>query len=142
MWLRVWFCIKLLVTEASEKDFTEAKNVPKVIQSMNSSMNGIINLVKVGLKAIKMRGLPFDVSEKDILDFFSSFNIVPNAIKIGINAAAQKTGEAAILFQTEEDAKRAALEKQGDNIAHRWIELYLIKFSQYYSFELRYSYFL
>lgn len=105
-------------------------------------MDGILDLIGIGLVAIRMRGLPFDVSDKDILDFFSSFHILPSTIKIGINAAAQKTGEAVILFQTEEDAKRAAIEKQGDNIGHRWIELYLIKFPQYYSFELRYHFFL
>ena len=86
---------------------------------------------------VRMRGLPFDVTEKDVFDFFSSYNMLPGAIKIGTNISGQRTGEAVVLFATEEDAKRASLEKQGDNIAHRWIELYIIKASQYYAFELR-----
>ncbi len=92
------------------------------------------------MSAIRMRGLPFDVTEKEIFDFFAAYNVSPGAIKIGVNAAGQRTGEAVVLFPTAEDAKRAALEKHGDNIGHRWIELYLIKASQYYSFELRFDF--
>ena len=87
-----------------------------------------------------MRGLPFDVTEKDIIDFFFSYNIVSGSIKIGENSASQRTGEAVALFQSKEDARRAMAEKKGDNIGHRWKELYLIKFIQYYSFELRYKF--
>ncbi len=90
------------------------------------------------MMAMRMRGLPFDVNEKDIAQFFTSYGLKEDSIKIGLNAAGQRTGEAVVLFNSQEEAKKAYLEKQGDNIGHRWIELYLIKNSQYTAFELRY----
>ena len=86
---------------------------------------------------MRLRGLPFDVTEKDIAQFFVSYQIKDASIKIGVNASGQRTGEAVLLFNSEEEAKKAYIEKQGDNIGHRWIELYLIRSSQYTVFELR-----
>jgi len=87
-----------------------------------------------------MRGLPFDASEKEIYEFFGNYKLGAGCIKIGINAVGQHTGEAAVLFKNPDDAKRAIQEKQGDNIGSRYIELFLITASQFYSFELRYFY--
>ncbi len=86
---------------------------------------------------LRLRGLPFDVTEKDIAQFLAPYKILEGSIKIGLNATGQRTGEAVVQFKSPEEAKKAYLEKQGDNIGHRWIELYLIKTSQYIIFELR-----
>lgn len=83
-----------------------------------------------------MRGLPYDVLEKDIIEFFLPCNVVPGSIKIGLNANRQRTGEAVVLFHSAEEARRAESEKDGNNIGNRWIELYRITCSQYKSFEV------
>lgn len=83
------------------------------------------------MAGVKLRGLPFDVTENDILHFFAAYQIKEGSLKIGINSTGQKSGEAVILFKTMEEAKRAFIEKQGDNVGHRWIELILIKNLQY-----------
>jgi len=88
------------------------------------------------LIAIKMRGIPFGATEKEIAQFFEQYQIVENAIKIGVYPSGLKTGEAVVLFKTVEEAKRAVVEKQGDTIGHRWVELIQIKYSQYISFDI------
>ncbi len=45
-------------------------------------------------------------------------------IKIGMTADKLKTGEAAVLFEDDKECTKAFLNRQGQNIAHRWIELY------------------
>jgi hypothetical protein len=49
-----------------------------------------------------LRGLPYSVTLEDIQSFFSKFRVVPNSIKIGLHRDGLKTGEGAILFETEE----------------------------------------
>jgi RNA recognition motif-containing protein len=83
-----------------------------------------------------MRGLPYDVLEKDIVNFFSPYSIAPGGIKIGLNGNRQRTGEAVVQFQSPEEARRAETEKDGNNIGNRWIELYLITTAQFKSFEM------
>ena len=86
-----------------------------------------------------MRGLPFEVSEKVTIQYLAPYRIEEGGTKIGTNVSGQRTGEAVVLFDSEEEAKKALLEKQGDNIGHRWIELYIIKSLQYSAFELRFG---
>lgn len=71
-----------------------------------------------------MKGIPFTVKREDIIAFFRDYEIFPNHIKIGENSEHTRTGEAAVLFPDEKECKRAFLNKQGQNISHRWIELY------------------
>ncbi len=45
------------------------------------------------------------------------------------------TGEAAVLFETEDECKKAYKEKQGQNIGHRWIELFQLTYREFSDFE-------
>lgn len=83
-----------------------------------------------------MRGLPYDVTEKDIINFFLPYNVAAGEVKIGLNGSRQRTGEAVVQFKSAEDARKAETEKDGNNIGSRWIELYLITVAQYKSFEV------
>lgn len=56
---------------------------------------------------LKLRGLPYDVREKDIEDFFWDYNICPESVIIGEKADQRRTGEGVILFQSEQEAVRA-----------------------------------
>jgi RNA recognition motif-containing protein len=85
--------------------------------------------------ALRMRGLPFSCRNEDIITFFKDFDAYHESIKIGRNSDNSKTGEATILFKNEQDCKRAFQQKQGQNIAHRWIELYQITFADYLNFD-------
>ncbi len=56
---------------------------------------------------MRLRGVPFSVRAADILAFFRDYEIFENSVKIGENANKMKTGEAAVLFPTEQECKRA-----------------------------------
>ena len=73
---------------------------------------------------MKLRGLPFRASDDDVYVFFQDYKVKQDSLKFGMNAEGRKTGEGAVLFETEDDCKSAFTEKQGQNIGHRWIELY------------------
>ena len=60
--------------------------------------------------------------------------MVPGSIKLGRNDDGRMTGQAACLFETKEDAKSALNEMQGQNIGHRWIELYTISHKDWENF--------
>ena len=74
--------------------------------------------------ALKLRGIPFSSRKEDIGTFFKDFDIYQDSIKIGRNVDNSKTGEGSVLFKDEAECKRAFEQKQGQNMAHRWIELY------------------
>jgi RNA recognition motif-containing protein len=59
-----------------------------------------------------LQGLPFKASDEDIEEFFSGFNMVAGSVKYQKNEEDRKTGHAAVLFESQEDADRAFKEKQ------------------------------
>lgn len=56
---------------------------------------------------LKMRGLPFNIRKDDINQFFSNFNYVKDSVKVGRTGEGLLTGEAAILFNSEDESKKA-----------------------------------
>lgn len=82
-----------------------------------------------------MRGIPFSAKTEDLIYFFKGYDMFEDSVKIGRNSDNTKTGEAAVLFKTEAECKRAFQQKQGQNIAHRWIELYQMTLSDFQNFE-------
>ena len=75
-----------------------------------------------GRFAVKMRGLPFRVTEQEIAEWFSSV-ADPIDIYIKENGEGRPSGEAEVTFATEGDAKRA-MQKNKQNMQHRYIELF------------------
>jgi RNA recognition motif-containing protein len=76
--------------------------------------------------AIKLRGLPFSVTEDDIVQFFHGYNLIESSIKIGRYANGKLTGDGSVLFDSSLDAKQAFTEKYKHNIGSRYIELFQI----------------
>merc|ERR1719367_1912109 len=71
---------------------------------------------------VRMRGLPFRVTENDIAEWFSSV-ADPVGIQIMYNNDGRPTGEAEVAFQSAHDAKRS-LQKDRQNMQHRYVELF------------------
>lgn len=69
-----------------------------------------------GGAALKLRGLPYSVTTDDIKKFFSDYGVTDNQVKIGLYPDGYKTGEGAVLFNSEEEAKNAYQRLQGKNI--------------------------
>jgi hypothetical protein len=53
---------------------------------------------KTDLVGLKMRGLPYRCSVKDVFNFFYGFKYVSNSVKLGRSAEGRRTGEAIIVF--------------------------------------------
>ena len=71
-------------------------------------------VVKSGdMVSLKMRGLPWKVDVEEIEQFFSRYSYIRESVRIGELEDGRKTGQAALLFATEEEAKNAMNEKQG-----------------------------
>lgn len=72
---------------------------------------------------IKMRGLPYNAGQREIMDFFEGYQIVQNGIHIVMGATDRPTGEAFVEFVSPEEAARA-MERHRQNIGSRYIELF------------------
>ena len=87
---------------------------------MGGSLGG--NMAGKSGHMIRMRGLPFRVTETDIAEWFSSVTD-PIAINIRYNNQGRPAGEADVLFSTEAEAKKA-MAKDRQNMQHRYVELF------------------
>ena len=56
--------------------------------------------------ALKLRGIPFQAIEEDIVTFFEGYKIVPGSVKLEARDD-MPTGYGAVLFESEEEAQRA-----------------------------------
>uniref|UniRef100_A0A2K6AWX9 RRM domain-containing protein n=1 Tax=Macaca nemestrina TaxID=9545 RepID=A0A2K6AWX9_MACNE len=72
---------------------------------------------------VRLRGLPFDCSNEEIVQFFSGLEIVPNGMTLPVDFQGRSTGEAFVQFASQEIAERA-LKKHKERIGHRYIEIF------------------
>ncbi len=56
---------------------------------------------------MRLRGLPFNLKNEDILTFFREYEVWPESVKIGRNQDNSRTGEGAVLFKSEQECKKA-----------------------------------
>lgn len=72
---------------------------------------------------VKLRGLPFSASKLDIADFFAGLEVEANGILVMTDYEGRPKGEAFVQFTTVAGAERA-LEKNKQNMGHRYIEVF------------------
>ncbi|VWU52099.1 RNA-binding protein, putative [Hepatocystis sp. ex Piliocolobus tephrosceles] len=82
---------------------------------------------KVNLPRLKLRGLPFDVSEKEIKIFFKDFKLADekNSIYLIKGIKNNPTGQAYVYFDNEIEAKNACQQLNRKFMRNRYIEIYL-----------------
>ena len=73
---------------------------------------------------LRMRGLPFSTTKKEIFDFFKSYNPVEDSICLTYRSDGRATGEGYILFATAEHAKDA-MTLHRNSMGSRYIELFI-----------------
>ena len=76
----------------------------------------------MALVAIKLRGMPWRVTEEEIEEFFTDYKWVRESIRIGELEGGRRTGQGCILFESEEEAERA-MDKDGEYIGPRFVQL-------------------
>jgi len=75
---------------------------------------------------VKLRGLPFRVSQDELLEFFTGYAAVPSSLQMGTDASGRSSGEAWITFSTPEEAARAVQERNREYIGNRYVELTVV----------------
>ncbi|XP_056125994.1 G-rich sequence factor 1 [Rhinichthys klamathensis goyatoka] len=78
---------------------------------------------------VRLRGLPFSCTEKDIIQFFSGLDIVKDGVTIVLNRKGRNSGDAFVEFVTKEMAEKA-LKRDRDVIGNRYIEIFLSRKSE------------
>ena len=71
---------------------------------------------------VRMKGIPYNVTESDIAEWFSSV-VDPIKVDISYSDDGRPSGNANVLFATAQDAKKA-MTKDKENMQHRYIELF------------------
>ena len=78
---------------------------------------------------VRLRGLPYTVSIRDIEEFFGGIRIIRNGIHL--TPELSRSGEAYVEFYNEDD-KMIALSRQGQRMESRYIDVYPVSESEYY----------
>lgn len=73
---------------------------------------------------LKLRGLPFSATKKDIIDFFGDYDLSEESVHIVYRSDGKATGDAFVEFESAEDAK-AAMSKDRMKIGSRYVELFV-----------------
>lgn len=81
--------------------------------------------------ALKLRGIPFQGQVSDVQTFFQKWNVEEDRIDMIMKADGRFSGVAFVLLTSEAEAQEALNEMQGQNIGHRWIEIFPITYEQY-----------
>ncbi|KAJ7550609.1 hypothetical protein O6H91_07G109200 [Diphasiastrum complanatum] len=72
---------------------------------------------------LKLRGLPFSTSKRDILEFFKEYDLADENVHIVMHTDGRATGEAFVEFSGAGDAK-SAMRKDKMTIGSRYVELF------------------
>lgn len=73
---------------------------------------------------LRMRGLPFTSSKKEIYNFFSDYNPIEDSICLTYRSDGRATGEGYIVFSDPDDAKNA-MTLHRSTMGSRYIELFI-----------------
>ena len=76
---------------------------------------------------VKMKSLPFDACQLDVITFFDSFKLKPNGVQLVVRSDGKPTGEAFVDFDAPEEAARALRERDhkvfADKFGDRYVRL-------------------
>jgi len=72
---------------------------------------------------VRLRGLPYGASKKDIADFFVGIQIAPYGITLTMDQDGRPSGDAYVEFTSPDEAEKA-MKKHKEKIGHRYIEVF------------------
>ncbi|KAL4234640.1 Epithelial splicing regulatory protein 2 [Mactra antiquata] len=79
-----------------------------------------------GPSMVVMRGLPFNVSLQDILNFFQGFpEVSPECVQVQYTPEGLPSGDVIISFMSRGEAERAVTEKNHQIVGNRIVELFM-----------------
>jgi len=107
--------------ESSNEDETDSSSESE--EELEAKVKTLVTNEALSL-TIKMRGVPFSCTEKQIIDFFNPIKVLD--IRIPFNEKGKAKGNAYVDFETEGDAEEAMARNRG-KIKKRYIELFRLK---------------
>ncbi|GHP08312.1 hypothetical protein PPROV_000705200 [Pycnococcus provasolii] len=75
---------------------------------------------------VRLRGLPWQSTPQDVLNFLSGFAVVKDSVRIGQATNGRATGEAMVTFASASEAGRAVSERHRAMMGNRYVELFLV----------------
>jgi len=72
---------------------------------------------------VRLRGLPYEATKKDIAAFFAGIEIAPYGITLTMDQEGRPSGDAYVEFTSPEEAEKA-IAKNKEKIGHRYIEIF------------------
>ena len=85
--------------------------------------------------SLKMKGLPFTVTREEILTFFQGSNLIEDSVKVGVYPDGRLTGEACVLFSSDDDCQAAHAKLDQKYIGTRWVKLIRVVMEEYTNFD-------
>lgn len=82
---------------------------------------------------VKMKSLPFDANQADIILFFEQYRLKPNGVQLVVRSDNKPTGEAFVDFESYEEASKAMREKDhkvfNEKFGDRYVRLIQVRLS-------------
>lgn len=73
-------------------------------------------------RALRLRGLPFSATQRDIVEFFHGYGIQESDIVIDIKRG-KPTGYALVFLKNSDDARRARDELDRKHVGNRYVDV-------------------
>eukprot|EP00798_Chlamydomonas_sp_ICE-L_P009763 gene9763-7638_t len=96
-----------------------------IMQSQSSYTTQGQNPNPVMDSVVKVKSLPFDASQLDVIKFFKDYQLKPNGVQIVVRSNNQPTGEAFVDFVCPEEALKAVQEKDHNIFAEKFGSRYV-----------------
>ncbi|CAK9214221.1 unnamed protein product [Sphagnum troendelagicum] len=104
-------------------DLLPSRPMPPIISSviMKPFRSGKEHLKHTGV--LKLRGLPFSASKRNVIEFFRGFSLAEENVHIVVHGDGRATGEAFVEFSSTLEAK-AAMNKDKMTLGSRYVEIF------------------
>jgi len=135
---------KRVVKSTSPVPFVELKNrdsgcgeVPglferKTERTSSHNLGSSLSNSDGGSFVIRLRGLPWKITEEDIIEFFSGLTIVPGGLYLIRDSAGRPMGEGYVRFDSQYE-RDEAVKRHKNYIGRRYIEVFSSSMEEWYS---------
>lgn len=96
-----------------------------VINRVASSANINVNDIKLG-RVVGLRNLPYSITPEEILQFFRSYKVIPDSVRIHYLDDGRCSGDAIVCFRGNREARNAVTDLNKGTIGRRKVELFFL----------------
>lgn len=108
-----------------ESDLPDIQECLAAASSLGSEGGMLQPIASQGDSVIKVKSLPYDACQLDVLQFFTGFKIRPNGVQLVIQGNNKPSGEAFVDFDSGAEAERAITTKDRQVFAQKFGDRYV-----------------